>query len=65
MNNLHVHIKNENALSLAGSWEDQRSAQEIVMDIRESRSHYRVTMPGNADTPVRQSKLLAPGYREL
>jgi hypothetical protein len=32
----------EAALALAGSWEDQRSAQEIVMDIRQSRSTKRV-----------------------
>jgi hypothetical protein len=38
MNNLNVQNMNETALSLAGSWEDQRSAQEIVKDIRESRS---------------------------
>jgi hypothetical protein len=38
MNHLHVQIMNEAALSLAGSWEDERSAQEIVKDIRQSRS---------------------------
>jgi hypothetical protein len=38
MNDLHVQTMNESALALAGSWEDQRSAQETVMDIRESRS---------------------------
>jgi hypothetical protein len=27
-------------LSLAGSWEDQRSAQEIVKDIRKSRNSF-------------------------
>lgn len=37
MNNVHVQIMNEAALSLAGSWEDERSAQEIVKDIRKSR----------------------------
>ncbi len=43
MTNLEVQIMNETALSLAGSWEDQRSAQEIVKDIRKSRSTRQVS----------------------
>ena len=42
MNNLHVQTMNETALSLAGSWEDKRSAQEIVKDIWQSRSTKRL-----------------------
>jgi hypothetical protein len=42
MNNVHVQVMNEIALSLAGSWEDERSAQEIVKGIRKSRSTKRL-----------------------
>jgi hypothetical protein len=38
MNDVQVQNMDEAALALAGSWEDQRSAQEIVVDIRKSRS---------------------------
>jgi len=53
MNNLHVQIMNEAALSLAGSWEDERSAQEIVKDIRKSRS----TKQANENTRAQGGEL--------
>ena len=57
MNNVHVQIMNETALPLAGSWEDKRSAQEIVKDIRESRSTKRVKVEVLLPPPFRfQSK---------